>query len=241
MNTAIIKPQWGPLTIALMVLGFVVWFPLGLAMLAYILWGEMFGGSAEKAEAWAQKSKAWCRDESFNHKHNGWSRHSSGNAAFDDYRAEQLKRLEEEREGLLAKSEETKPSAGPGSGGGIGTGQGTGLGQGDGSGIGDGSGGGTGGGPYRPGSGVDPPRLLKEVRALYSDQARRANLEGVVDLEIVIRRDGSVGDVRVMKGLGLGLNEQAIQAVRQWRFAPARLKGAPVDVIVEVSVEFRLR
>jgi TonB family protein len=82
---------------------------------------------------------------------------------------------------------------------------------------------------------------LKEVRALYSDQARRANLEGVVDLEIVIRRDGSVGDVRVMKGLGLGLNEQAIQAVRQWRFAPARLKGAPVDVIVEVSVEFRLR
>jgi TonB family protein len=147
----------------------------------------------------------------------------------------------EDREGLLAKSEETKPSAGPGSGGGIGTGQGTGLGQGDGSGIGDGSGGGTGGGPYRPGSGVDPPRLLKEVRALYSDQARRANLEGVVDLEIVIRRDGSVGDVRVMKGLGLGLNEQAIQAVRQWRFAPARLKGAPVDVIVEVSVEFRLR
>jgi hypothetical protein len=100
MNTAIIKPQWGPLTIALMVLGFVVWFPLGLAMLAYILWGEMFGGSAEKAEAWAQKSKAWCRDQSFNHKHNGWSRHSSGNAAFDDYRAEQLKRLEEERKRL---------------------------------------------------------------------------------------------------------------------------------------------
>ena len=100
MNTAIIKPQWGPLTIALMVLGFVVWFPLGLAMLAYILWGEMFGGSAEKAEAWAQKSKAWCRDQSFNHKHNGWSRHSSGNATFDDYRAEQLKRLEEERKRL---------------------------------------------------------------------------------------------------------------------------------------------
>ena len=100
MNTAIIKPQWGPLTIALMVLGFVVWFPLGLAMLAYILWGEMFGGSAEKAEAWAQKSKAWCRDQNFNHKHHGWARHSSGNAAFDDYRAEQLKRLEEERKRL---------------------------------------------------------------------------------------------------------------------------------------------
>ena len=100
MNTAIIKPQWGPLTIALMVLGFVVWWPLGLAMLAYILWGEMFGGSAEKAEAWASKSKAWCRDQNFNHhKHYNW-RNSSGNAAFDDYRAEQLKRLEEERKRL---------------------------------------------------------------------------------------------------------------------------------------------
>jgi hypothetical protein len=99
MNTAIIKPQWGPLTIALMVLGFVVWFPLGLAMLAYILWGEIFGGNQEKAEAWMNKSKAWCRDQNFNHKHHG--RHnSSGNAAFDDYRAEQLKRLDEERKRL---------------------------------------------------------------------------------------------------------------------------------------------
>ena len=100
MHSAVIKPQWGPLTIALMVLGFVVWWPLGLAMLAYILWGEMFGGSSEKAEAWAQKSKAWCRDQNFNHyRHGGW-RQSSGNAAFDDYRAEQLKRLEEERKRL---------------------------------------------------------------------------------------------------------------------------------------------
>jgi TonB family protein len=146
-----------------------------------------------------------------------------------------------DREGLMVKTEPREPSSGSGAGGGVGTGQGTGLGQGDGSGIGEGSGGGTGGGPYRPGSGVDPPRLLKEVRAQYSDPARRANLEGEVELEIVIRRDGSVGDIKILKGLGLGLNEQAIQAVRQWRFAPARLKGAAVDVIVEVSVEFRLR
>lgn len=100
MNTAIIKPQWGPLTIALMVLGFVIFWPLGLAMLAYILWGELFGGSQEKAEAWVNKSKAWCRDNEFRqHKHGAW-RNSSGNAAFDDYRAEQLKRLEEERKRL---------------------------------------------------------------------------------------------------------------------------------------------
>ncbi|HQZ39553.1 MAG TPA: TonB family protein [Vicinamibacterales bacterium] len=146
-----------------------------------------------------------------------------------------------DREGLMAKSEQPDSSAGPGSGGGTGAGRGTGLGDGDGSGIGDGSGGGTGGGPYRPGSGVDPPRLLREVRADYSDAARRANIEGEVVLEIVVTRDGTVGDVRVLKGLGLDLNDRAIQAVRQWRFAPARLKGTPVDVVVEVAVDFRLR
>jgi TonB family protein len=146
-----------------------------------------------------------------------------------------------DRDGILAKSEQPEPSAGPGNGGGTGTGRGTGLGEGDGSGIGDGSGGGTGGGPYRPGSGVDPPRLLKEVRAEYSDAARRANLEGEVVMEIVIRRDGTVGDVRILRGLGLDLNQRATAAVRQWRFAPARMKGTPVDVIVEVAVEFRLR
>jgi hypothetical protein len=104
MNTAIIKPQWGPLTIALMVLGFVLFWPLGLAMLAYILWGEMFGGSSEKAEAWMSKSKAWCQNSHSRHHgygngNGGWGR-SSGNAAFDEYRAEQLRRLDEERKRL---------------------------------------------------------------------------------------------------------------------------------------------
>ena len=100
MNTAFIKPQWGPVTIALMVLGFVIFWPLGLAMLAYILWGEMFGGSPEKAEAWMSKSKAWCRDQNYRHHSHGNWRQSSGNAAFDEYRAEQLKRLDEERKRL---------------------------------------------------------------------------------------------------------------------------------------------
>lgn len=98
-----------------------------------------------------------------------------------------------------------------------------------------------GGGPYRPGSGVEPPRLLKEVRANYTEQARRANVTGEVVLEIVVRRDGTVGDVRILRRLGSGLDERAIEAVRQWRFAPARLKGTPVDVVVEVAVEFKLR
>jgi periplasmic protein TonB len=146
------------------------------------------------------------------------------------------------QEGLMKEMpKEAPPSQGSGTGGGAGSGKGTGLGEGDGSGIGPGEGGGMGGGPYRPGSGVTPPRLLKEVRADYTDQARRANLSGEVVLEIVVRRDGSVGDVRILQRLGSGLDERAVQAVRQWRFAPATLKGVPVDVIVEVGVEFKLR
>lgn len=133
------------------------------------------------------------------------------------------------------------PSQGSGAGGGAGTGSGTGLGEGSGAGLGDGSGGGMGGGPYRAGSGIDPPRLLREVKASYTDEARRANITGDVEMEITIRRDGSVSDVRILRGLGGGLNERAAAAVRQWKFAPARLKGTPVDVIVEVSVEFTLR
>lgn len=147
----------------------------------------------------------------------------------------------ENREGVFAKAPETPPSQGPGAGGGAGTGRGTGLGEGDGSGIGDGSGGGTGGGPYRPGSGVEPPRLLREVKADYTDDARRANIEGEVELEIVVRRDGTVGDVKVLRGLRGGLSERATQAVKQWRFSPGRMKGVPVDVVVQVGVEFKLR
>ncbi len=132
-------------------------------------------------------------------------------------------------------------SLGAGVGGGTGTGRGTGDGEGVGTGIGPGAGGGTGGGPYRAGSGVEPPRLLREVKAQYTDEARRRGITGNVLLEIVITRDGTVGDVSIRRGLGAGLDQRAIDAVRQWSFAPARRLGAPVDVIVEVAVEFMLR
>ena len=147
----------------------------------------------------------------------------------------------QDREGVLAKAPEVPPSQGSGTGGGAGSGQGTGLGPGGGTGVGDGSGGGYGGGPFRPGSGVEPPRLLREVKADYTDEARRGNIEGEVELEIVVRRDGTVGEVKLIRGLRGGLNDRAVQAVRQWRFAPGRMKGTPVDVVVEVGVEFRLR
>jgi TonB family protein len=133
------------------------------------------------------------------------------------------------------------PSRGPGSASGVGSGNGQGLGAGDGGGIGSGSGGGTGGGPYQPGAGIDPPTLVKEIRPNYTDAARRQAIEGDVVLEIVVRNDGSVGNVRVRRTLGAGLEQKAIEAVRQWRFIPARRHGSPVDVVVDVSVEFKLR
>jgi TonB family protein len=146
-----------------------------------------------------------------------------------------------DRVGVLQDVRSDRDTHGPGQGGGAGTGTGTGLGEGDGPGVGAGSGGGTGGGPFRPGSGIEPPRLLREVKADYTDAARRAGTTGDVLLEIVVRRDGSVGDVKLLQGLGGGLNDRAVQAVRQWRFAPATRRGVPVDVVVEVAVEFKLR
>jgi TonB family protein len=142
---------------------------------------------------------------------------------------------------VLEDTHQEQDSRGPGSGGGAGSGEGTGIGEGQGTGIGEGEGGGEGGGPYRPGSGIEPPSLLREVKPDYTENARQRGIEGDVVMEIVVRRDGSVGDVRVMQGLGYGLDERAIEAVRQWRFSPARRRGQPVDVLVEVAMEFKIR
>ena len=146
-----------------------------------------------------------------------------------------------DRAGVLTESGAEAESHGRGSGSGAGSGQGTGIGEGTGAGIGPGSGGGTGGGPYRPGSGITAPDLLHEVRPVYTEEARRLGIEGEVVLEIIVQSDGSVGNVRVVQGLQGGLDRRAIDAVRQWRFAPARRHGEPVDVVVEVAVEFKLR
>lgn len=99
MNTALIKPEWSFPTIALMVLGFILFWPLGLAVLAYIIWGEKFGGSADKASHWVNSKKSWAKSCKSGRHQSGF-RHASGNAAFDDYRDEQMKRLEEERRRL---------------------------------------------------------------------------------------------------------------------------------------------
>lgn len=146
-----------------------------------------------------------------------------------------------DRTGVVTETAATTPSNGPGTGGGVGTGRGTGSGEGNGAGIGDGSIAGTGGGPYRPGSGIAAPSLLREVKPIYTEEGRRRGVEGDVELEVVVRSDGSVGAVRILRGLGSGLDQRAAEAVRQWKFSPARRFGTPVDVLVEVAVEFRLR
>jgi protein TonB len=143
--------------------------------------------------------------------------------------------------GVLNQPPAIVASAGPGTGGGVGTGNGAGIGEGRGGGLGPGTGGGTGGGPFQPGAGISPPTLVREVKPLYTDEGRKRSIEGDVVLEVVVRGDGSVGNVRVLRRLGAGLDERAIEAVRQWRFTPARRQGAAVDVVVEVSVDFRLR
>ena len=122
----------------------------------------------------------------------------------------------------------TSDSLGLGRGGGAGTGQGTGIGSGRGSGLGDGWGGGTGGGAYRPGNGVETPRLLREVKPQYTAQAMRAKIQGEVLLECIVQPDGSVGNIRVVRSLdaSFGLDQEAIKAARQWRFA-ARHQAGP--------------
>jgi TonB family protein len=133
------------------------------------------------------------------------------------------------------------PSAGPGVGGGIGTGQGRGVGEGKGPGVGPGEGGGTGGGVFRVGGGVSPPTVVSRVEPQYSEEARKARYQGTVVLEAIVRRDGTVDIQRVVRSLGFGLDENAIQALKQWRFRPGTRNGVPVDVSLNIEVNFNLR
>jgi protein TonB len=156
---------------------------------------------------------------------------------------------------ILAAAEDSLPGAieapsgpptlsqGSGSGGGAGTGAGSGIGPGTGSGLGPGSGGGTGGGVYRPGNGVTLPRVLHEERPQYTSDAMRAKVQGTVLLECVVRIDGSVGDVQVIRSLDptFGLDMQAVAAAKKWRFAPGTRMGEPVPVLITIELTFTLR
>jgi periplasmic protein TonB len=128
---------------------------------------------------------------------------------------------------------------GSGAGGGIGKGYGGGIGNGKGNGVGDGAGGGMGGG-LRVGNGVSAPTLLVSPEPEYSEEARKAKLQGVVRLALVVDERGNPTQIRVITSLGLGLDQKAIEAVQKWKFKPGMKDGKPVAVQASVEVNFRL-
>jgi len=132
------------------------------------------------------------------------------------------------------------PSNGTGSGGGIGSGSGGGVGSGTGPGFGPGEGGGTGGGVFHVGGGVSAPRAIYQPEPEFSEEARKAKYQGVCTLGLVVGTDGRPSNIRVLSSLGMGLDEKAIEAVKNWRFEPAMKDGHPVRVEIAVEVDFHL-
>lgn len=92
-----------------------------------------------------------------------------------------------------------------------------------------------------PGSGVAPPRVVREVKPTYPADAMRAGVQGLVELEFVVLPDGSVGEVKVIRSLRESLDQEAITAVKQWRFTPGAKDGEPVPVQVTAELTFTLR
>jgi len=132
------------------------------------------------------------------------------------------------------------PSNGPGYGGGIGSGHGGGVGPGGGGGYGPGSDGGFGGGAFKVGNGVTAPIVLYKKEPEYSEEARKAKYQGTVVLYIEVDPSGRAVNPKVVRSLGLGLDEKALEAVRQWKFKPGYKDGRPVTVAATIEVNFRL-
>jgi protein TonB len=94
--------------------------------------------------------------------------------------------------------------------------------------------------PLRVGGDVSAPTIISKFEPKYTEPARHAHLTGVVVVEAIISKQGTVEEVKVLKGLPMGLSEEAMEAVRKWRFKPGRLNGEPVDVIFNLTVNFRM-
>jgi TonB family protein len=95
-------------------------------------------------------------------------------------------------------------------------------------------------GVFRPGGGVTMPKVTKEVHATYTPDALRAKVQGAVALEAVVRADGTVGEVRVVRSLDkrYGLDDEAVKALKQWQFTPGQKDDGAVPVVVEVEMTF---
>jgi TonB family protein len=131
-------------------------------------------------------------------------------------------------------------SQGGGSGSGFGSGRGGGIGSGNGNGVGPGEGGGYGGGLMHPGGGVSAPQVIYSVDPEFSDEARRAKYQGICVVSVIVDAQGSPQRVHVIRPLGMGLDEKAVEAVKQYKFKPAYYQGHPVAVEVNIEVNFRI-
>ena len=138
------------------------------------------------------------------------------------------------------KSSAVIPSNGTGSGAGIGSGSGGGVGSGTGAGVGPGSGGGMGGGVFRIGKGVTPPRVIYQTDPEFSEEARKAKYQGTCVLGLVVDANGRPTAIRVLSALGMGLDEKAIESVKNWKFEPGKKDGHDVAVEIAVEVDFHL-
>jgi TonB family protein len=132
-------------------------------------------------------------------------------------------------------------SNGQGTGGGMGTGSGGGMGSGTGNGYGPGYGGNTGGGLYHVGGGVSAPVAIYAPLPEFSDEARRAKYEGIVLVGLIVDAQGNPQNVHILRALGMGLDEKALEAVRTYKFKPAMKDGkTPVPVMISYEINFRL-
>jgi TonB family protein len=142
--------------------------------------------------------------------------------------------------GMMSSTQVTLASQGKGSGSGFGSGLGGGIGMGRGVGSGPGSGGGYGGGLMSVGGGVSAPTLVSRVDPEFTEEARAANFEGNVAIQLVVDQQGNPQNIRVVRRAGMGLDEKAAEAVRQYRFHPATFQGHPVAVQIIIDVAFHL-
>jgi protein TonB len=122
----------------------------------------------------------------------------------------------------------------------MGNGNGTGIGSGNGVGIGPGSGGNTGGGVYQVGGSVRPPIAIYTPDPEFSEEARKAKFSGNVVVSLIVGADGKPRNVHVLRGVGMGLDEKAVEAVQQYKFKPATQNGKPVSVYLNVEVNFQI-
>lgn len=93
---------------------------------------------------------------------------------------------------------------------------------------------------YRVGGAVSPPTLVSKVEPIYSQEARIAKYQGSVLIHVEVGLDGLAHNIKVVRGLGLGLDERAVAAIRQWKFNPGTKDGQPVAVMANIEVNFRL-